>query len=246
LELDEVRLGVERYLDRLEIDPNRLITVEKRLGAVELLKKRFGGAIEEKILELKAQMATFAALDLKMASLAELEAKNLAKREAITVARKAAAPRLAQLVLEELRQLNMPHAQFEIAVGDVFGDVQFHFSANPGLAPLPFKECASSGEFARLILSIKTVLAEGNATLVFDEIDSNIGGQTAAVLGEKLKHLSLRRQIICVTHFVQVARCAIDHFLVAKVTSSSESTTFVTKLDAKERGIEYDRMLGNK
>ncbi len=92
---------------------------------------------------------------------------------------------------------------------------------------------------------MKAVLAGGNSTLVFDEIDSNVGGQTATILGQKLQRLAKKRQVICVTHFVQVAKCAMDHFLVSKVTREGSAYTLVKKISEKEKEVEYARMLGS-
>ncbi len=126
--------------------------------------------------------------------------------------------------------------------------IRFLFSANPGLAAIPLESCASGGELSRLLLAIKTVLAEkeGCACLVFDEIDSNVGGQTAAILGEKLKKLSEKRQMICVTHFVQVARSAMHHFSVLKEECEGRAVISVQQLQSSDREKEYNRMQGGE
>jgi DNA repair protein RecN (Recombination protein N) len=138
----------------------------------------------------------------------------------------------------------LPHAQFTVHVGDTLHDVRLLFSANPGVAPAPLQDCASGGELARLFLAIKLVLSDSPSMIVFDEIDSNVGGQTAALLGEKLRLLGQKRPVVCVTHFVQVAKCALDHFLVSKREKSGQSVTDIAKLGEKERLCEYNRMLG--
>ncbi len=178
------------------------------------------------------------------ARLNQIKQKNQALAEKITKKRKEAAIPFASNVLLELKSLNIPHAKFEIRVGDSFDDVHFLFSANAGLDMTSLEQCASGGEISRLLLAIKTILFDGNSCLVFDEIDSNVGGQTAAILGEKLKRLSVRRQVICVTHFVQVAKCATDHFLVAKIEKEDDALTTIVKLDPASKEKEYNRMLG--
>ncbi len=247
LELEEVARSVQHHSDRLEADPRRLAFVEERISKIESLKRRFGPNIQAEKEKLQATIDRLATLDDQIGqlrtSIVELEEKNRALFETILKKRKEAAPRFSAQVLGELKSLNIPHAKFEIEVNAA--EVAFLFSANPGLAPIPLEQCASGGELSRLLLAIKTILADGDSTLVFDEIDSNVGGQTASILGQKLVKLAQKRQVICVTHFVQVAKCAIDHFLVTKVTEGGNAYTLVKKLDAKEKEIEYGRMLGS-
>lgn len=248
LELDEAGRVIQSYANRLEADPNRLEHVEKRIADFETLKKRFGTDIGAQKAKLMATLDRLASLDDEIASLDKelvaLKSKNLSLANEITLKRKKAAPLFANAILTELKSLNLPYAKFTVSVGDTFNDVRFLFSANPGVEPTGIAECASGGELSRLFLSIKMILSDGNSMLVFDEIDSNVGGQTAAILGEKLKKLSKTRQVICVTHFVQVAKCALDHFLVTKRQKETSTYTTVAKLSEKEKTIEYDRMLG--
>ncbi len=248
LELEEVGRGVESYADRLEADPQKLDRLEREMGAIQNLKKRFGGNLEgqrEKLLETLERLVSLEPqIETYRENLATLREKNQRWAQILTEKRKEAAPRLASLVLAELKSLNIPHAQFEIAVGSIWNEVHFLFSANLGHLPTPIETQASGGEKSRLLLAIKTILSEGKSTLVFDEIDSNVGGQTAAVIGEKLKKLSSTRQVICVTHFVQVAKCGKDHFLVSKEAHDESAYTIIRKMAEKEREMEYKRMLG--
>lgn len=248
LELEEVGRLLQGYSEQLEVDPSRLAAVEKRMGAIESLKRRFGTNIEEQKARLVASIEHLSHLDEEIetlrASIEKIGKKNRERAQSITLKRLQAAPLFAAQVLDELQSLNLPHAQFQVSVGNSFNDVQFLFSANPGLPSLPLDQCASGGELSRLLLAVKTILAEGSSCLVFDEIDSNVGGQTAAILGQKLKRLAEKRQVICVTHFVQVAKCAMDHFLVSKSTQNENAYTNVIKLSDIEREAEYSRMLG--
>lgn len=250
LELEEVGREIQTYSDKLEADPARIAAVEKRIGAIESIKRRFGVEIEEEKAKLMATIEHLSNLDAQIESLQSelqlLREKNIQWAQSITLKRRKAAPLFASQVLEELKNLNIPHAQFEIAVGESLNDVSFLFSANPGLPPIPVERCASGGELSRLLLAIKTLLSEGSSSLVFDEIDSNVGGQTAAILGQKLKRLAEKRQVICVTHFVQVAKCAMDHFLVRKSTQGESAYTTVIKLSEKEKENEYSRMMGHE
>lgn len=248
LEIEESAASIQSYADRLDANPERLLYVEKRISDIETLKKRFGSDLEgqkKKLLDTIDHLSSLEEQIEKIGKeLSDLKAKNLQSMQKITEKRKEQAPLFAKQVLNELKSLNLPHAKFEIAVGDVFNDVQFLFSANPGASLLPLEACASGGELSRVFLAIKMILSEGGSTLVFDEIDSNVGGQTASVLGEKLKSLSGKRQIICVTHFVQVAKHAMDHFLVAKTEKEGNAYTVVEKLNEETRTIEYNRMMG--
>lgn len=248
LEFDEVGRSVQSYCETLEADPHRLAAVEKRMGAIASLKRRFGPEIEAQREKIVQTIDHLLHLEGKIAVLQEeckkLQEKNRRWAVEITEKRRRAALPFSQKVLQELQSLNLPHAQFAISVGENYGEIDFLFSANLGTFPLPVADCASGGELSRLLLAIQTLLSGENSCLIFDEIDSNVGGQTAAILGEKLQQLATQRQVICVTHFVQVAKCAMDHFLVSKVEKGGNAYTTIRKLDRKERDKEYERMLG--
>lgn len=244
LELEEVGRAAQNYADRLEVDPGRLTAVEKRIGTIESLKRRFGPDLQKQQAKLKETIDQCARLDALEERLMQLKKKQAAWAAAITEKRRRAAQPLAAKILHELQSLNIPHAKFEIAVGEPFGEVRFLFSANPGLPPIPLAQCASGGELSRLLLAMKTILTGENETLVFDEIDSNVGGQTAAILGQKILRLAEHRQVISVTHFVQVAKCGANHFLVSKVNRQGSAFTTIAKLNPQERELEYHRMLG--
>lgn len=251
LELEEVSHDLTSYLARVESDPRRLAIVEERLNAIESLKRRLGATTKEQLL---AQIDTWERLGEQtlenQKQLQIIRQRNQEKAEQISEKRKKAAQKFAAQVLEELIPLNLPHAQFQISIQSQpmnstgIDAITYLFSANPGHAPLPLQECASGGELSRVLLAVKTLLAEKESAgcLVFDEIDSNVGGQTATILGEKLRRLSQKRQVICVTHFVQVARCASRHFLVAK----KDALTSIEELMMEKREMEYGRMLGEK
>jgi DNA repair protein RecN (Recombination protein N) len=243
LELEEVGRTLHSYGARVEADPKRLEAVEKRLASLESLKRRFGPdiALEKKKLQDKVGQNDPAEIETLRAHLDVLQKKNEAWGDALVKKRKEASVPFATQILAELKELNLPHAQFVVT-----DDFRFLFSANPGLSPLPLEQCASGGELSRLLLAMKIVLAAGKSSLVFDEIDSNVGGHTAAILGKKLHQLAQKRQVICVTHFVQVAKWATDHFLVAKREKEGQAVTVVTKMDEKEKEREYNRMLGQK
>lgn len=250
LEIAEIAHDLASYLARLETDPKRLNHIEQRLNAIESLKRRLGTTTKN---ELLAQIDQWEQLEeeTKKAqnALAILKEQNIQRALALSEKRKQIAPLFAAQVLQELIPLNLPHAQFRVDIAPQpmtssgIDAITYLFSANPGHPPIPLQECASGGELSRVLLAVKTLLAEKESVkcLVFDEIDSNVGGQTATILGEKLRKLGTRCQVICVTHFVQVARCATHHFLVAK----NKSLTTIEALKGEKREREYGRMLGS-
>lgn len=248
LEMEEVGREIQSYVDSFEMDPQRLAIVEKELGIIASLKRRLGPDLSAVKSHLTSQIEKLESLDETIASiensLIRAREETHIKLQLLLKKRKEFAPKLSKLVLNELEELNIPYAQFEIRVTDEFSGVEFFFSANPGVKLAPAQLCASGGEISRLFLAIKIVLANGHSSLIFDEIDSNVGGQSASALGKKLHQLSASRQIICVTHFVQVAKYASDHFLVSKETEDLFAYTRIRKLSEKEKEVEYNRMLG--
>lgn len=254
LELEDAVFFLRSYIDELDADPKKLSLLEERLVVIEKLKKRFGTLLELSTLKdtLTEKLDYLSHLDANIAKarvdLEKLREKNQKEASEISTARKETALHFSLTVTKELHTLNMPHARFEVSLNQKpmashgIDEISFLFTANPGHPLLPLEECASGGELSRVFLAIKTQLAEKdqNSCLIFDEIDSNVGGQTASILGEKLRFLAKSRQVISVTHFVQVAKCADHHFLVSK----NEATTTVKKLSSTEQEEEFNRMLG--
>jgi len=256
-------LEAEKLLDQVaqkfEVDPERLNLIEQRIAKLEKLKKKFGKTqpeVEARRLALKADLAAFATLDQRIEALekeyAHLLEENLKTAARFSEKRRREAPSLALAFCKELHSLHLPHARFEIAIADKplgpdgCDEVHFLFCANPGQPLLPLEECASGGEQSRIFFAFKSALAtkEAHSCLVLDEIDSNVGGIAASILGEKLKALGNSKQIICITHFAQVAQHAMHHLLVEKKTSASDAQTLVRHLREEERQEEYIRMTG--
>ena len=167
-------------------------------------------------------------------------------------ARAAAAPGLATAVCERLAELAMPDARFEVALGERdepgpagADTVELLIAANPGVPLGPLREVASGGELSRVMLALMGVAAAaGPATLVFDEVDAGIGGQTARAVGEQLCELASGRQIICITHLPQIASMADRHFTIVKDTTTDTARTTVTELADVDVVEELVRMLG--
>lgn len=259
LELEEAARAIGSYLSGIEPDPKRLEQIETRIADIETIKKRFGSTfseVEQKRNRLLQRIEALSHLEEKIQSVAialnNIREKNRARASVLTEKRQKAAIPFAKAILTELQSLNLPHAKFLIAIDpkplsrNGADEIRFLFAANPGHSPTSLEQCASGGELSRLLFSLKIVLAkkESASCLIFDEIDSNVGGQTAAILGEKLKKLSQNRQVVCVTHFVQVARCAETHFRVAKKEQNGEAITAISALLPDEKEKEYQRMLG--
>lgn len=257
--IDETERSLDSHLSKLETDPQKLAKVEERIQKIEQLKRRFGKtfeAVQEKKGEIVQKIHDLNGLELTLKSLIpELAARkkeNVEKTGRISKKRREAAEKLSSVVMAELKTLNLEHAQFAISVKESpmssYGsdEISFLFSANKGHIPIPMEECASGGEISRLYFAIKTSLGdkESAKTMVFDEIDSNVGGQTAKILGEKLRKMAQKKQVICVTHFVQVARNAEHHFAVAKSQQKERAVATIRSLSLADRDKEYERMLG--
>ena len=259
-EIEDVKGSVHSYVTRLDADPQRLSWVEERLAKIDQIKRKFGktvALVQEKKKELLHRIEALNNLEEELLSLQSLlrkkQEENRCMAKELMGRRKKAALAFSGVVLKELQTLNLPHAKFTISVEETemtaHGSdlIRYLFSANSGHMPIPVEQCASGGELSRLLFSIKLALVDKEKTdcLIFDEIDSNVGGQTATILGEKLKTIAKKRQVICVTHFVQVARSAMTHFAVAKNEEGGKTTTSISKLTDREKGREYERMLGN-
>jgi len=173
----------------------------------------------------------------------------------LTSQRRQAIPRLAKAAMQQLRGLGFQQSLFEINLrtGPYFtltglDEIEFQFAPNAGEPPRPLRSIASSGEMSRVMLALKTVLAAEDEipVLIFDEIDSNVGGETAAVVGGKMAEIARRRQVLCITHLPAVAAVAGSHFVVTKRTEAGRTLSEITPLDRAQRVHEITRMLGGQ
>lgn len=259
IEINEAERLLDQAASLYDPDPNKLAMIEDRIARIEKLKRKFGKSREEveaRLSALKTDLASFEKIDENIASLekeyARLFEENKKTAADFSLKRSHEALSLQKKMQEELQTLHLPHARFEIALSpkplgaDGCDSVSFLFSANPGQPLQPLEECASGGEQSRVFFAFKIALAakEGGCALVLDEIDSNVGGVAASILGEKLKDLGKSRQIICITHFAQAAQHAHHHLLVEKTSSVSDAETLVRTLTDRERIEEYTRMTG--
>ncbi|MGI8800777.1 MAG: DNA repair protein RecN, partial [Solirubrobacteraceae bacterium] len=258
LEVQDVAFELRGYVEGLEGDPGRLEAVEERLAAIARLERKHGGTVAL-VLEHAERCATRRAelLGAEVAIAAargEADAAEAAHADAageLGDARAAAAPALARAVSERLEALAMADASFAVVLtgagpGPTGADAaQFEIAPNPGVPAAALRDTASGGELSRVMLALLGAANHGSAaTLVFDEVDAGIGGQTARAVGEQLRALGAGRQILCITHLPQVASFAARHFTIVKDTTTEPAVTTVTRLEAGEVVSELVRMLG--
>jgi DNA repair protein RecN (Recombination protein N) len=260
-EATEAQAQLEAARDALEFDPARLEKIEERLFALRAAARKHGVAVPELAALADKFAAQLAALDDGAAGLKRLAGEAKAARaayvtaaEAQAAARRRGAARLDKAVAAELGPLKLEKAKFVTDLAALpegewseagTDRVQFMVATNPGTPPAPIARIASGGELSRFLLALKVCLAKmGDAgTIVFDEVDSGIGGATAAAVGERLKRLARDVQVLVVTHSPQVAAVADRHWLIRKTTTRSAASTDVLALDAKGRREEIARML---
>jgi len=258
-QIEDAALQLRDYAARVEADPDRLRALDDRIDLLNRLKRKYGPTVAE-ILAFKDQtdreLQTLlnreeAAGELEK-GVAELERSLDRTGKELSRARVAAAARLKSAMEKELHHLAMKHAVFEMVLAPLAEPKaaglergEFLFSPNPGEAPRPLARIASGGELSRLMLALKQVHPESDVpTLVFDEVDTGIGGATSALVGEKLKRVALKQQVLCITHLPQVAAFADHHFRVGKGVVEGRTVTSVVPLTGEERVAEMARMLG--
>jgi DNA repair protein RecN (Recombination protein N) len=256
--LRDVAAELRTFLDSLEAEPGRLEHIEGELERITAAKRRFACATYEELLDRAA--AARAELDAReagsdpaaeaAAALAEAEAKVETVAAELQLARTKAAPRFADAVAAELRGIGLGEGEFHVELGErELGSsgkdaVTFLIRPNQGLAFAPVAETASGGELSRIALAIAAA-AGGKMTLVFDEIDAGIGGQTAHAVAQTLRRLGERSQVVTITHLPQIASVADRHLRVEKVPGEPTHTR-IEQLAESERKDELERMLGGR
>jgi DNA repair protein RecN (Recombination protein N) len=251
---------VRSYRDEIEFNPERLEEIENRLDVLKTLKRKYGETMEEVIRyreEIGQRLETLENAESRIAELETAVKKSRAELDTcaakLTAARKKAAKPFADAILKELADLAMTATRFSVAVepkGEPTAKgadhVEFLISPNPGEPLKPLAKVASGGEISRVMLALKSVLSRTMAvpTLIFDEIDTGIGGRTGTVLAEKLAALSGASQILCITHLPQIAAKGRTHFFIEKRTEKGRTTVAVAALDEEQRVQEIARMLG--
>ncbi len=258
LQLEDASMTLRDYSSRIEADPATLQSIDDRLDLIGRLKKKYAPAIEE-ILAFKTtideELEQLLGLEHSRQDLEaerdRLETELKQRGAELSTSRSRAAIQLKQVLEAEAHQLAMKGAIIEPALDALaeprangFERVEFLFSPNPGEIPRPLAKIASGGELSRLMLAIKQVLPDNDVpTLVFDEVDTGIGGATSELVGKKLKNVAARQQVLCITHLPQVAVFADQQLRVEKLITDGRTATRIIELDQHERTREVARML---
>jgi len=259
IQLQEAVYALNTYVDKVELDPERLSQVDARMDAIHSTARKFRVTPDELPDEhatLKAKLQQLAdASDVEGLRKQEEKAKAayMAVAQKLSATRAQAAQRLSSQVSEAMQELSMSGGRFVVALNPcepaAYGieQVEFLVAGHAGVAPRPLAKVASGGELARISLAISVITANATTvpTLIFDEVDTGIGGGVAEVVGRLLKRLGQSRQVLCVTHLPQVASQANQHFQVAKdTTDGGKTVSRIDVLDNKARVEEVARMLG--
>ncbi len=264
-ELEDVSESIREYQANLRFDPARLERIEQRLAELQKLKRKYGPQLSDVFDRYERARATLETLTHADENLAELEQRVKTLKERVFSAalnlsekRLSAAVSMSSSIEEIIRKLGMPDARVHLRVTrakDEIGayratsrgidDVEFYIAPNPGEPERPLSRIASGGELSRFALALKAVLAAHDVvdTLVFDEIDTGIGGQVGVAVGEYLKQLSQYRQVLCVTHLATIAAQADQQYKVDKQVSAGRTSTSLRLLSRQEREAEIARML---
>jgi DNA repair protein RecN (Recombination protein N) len=258
---EDIAYRIRSYADAVQFDPARLEEVQERLAELERVKRKYGPSLQEVLeyyREAQAELERFENRDAEVERLTKQVAET--SREygeaaaRLSSERKEKSQKLCESVIQELSELAMQNTTFDVRIETHPEDrsekgvdtAEFLISPNLGEDPKPLVKIASGGELSRIMLALKSVLKtdQARSTLVFDEVDSGIGGRTATVLGEKLSRLSKRHQVFCVTHLPQIAAFADRHFHVAKRQEGERTVIEISDLSPEQRVEELSRMLG--
>jgi DNA repair protein RecN (Recombination protein N) len=262
VELSEIARSLSAYAEKLDLDPEQLAALEQRVSLFETLKRKYGGSIADVIASgerAAERMRKIEGRDAELERLAkEIEKVRAQMNQAGAALRKLrvkAAPKLSETIRRNLRELGFRQSEFEAELSTLdqprpngLDAVELLFSPNPGEPLKPLRAIASSGEISRLMLAIKSALAAHDAIslLVFDEIDTNVGGEIAHAVGMKMQALGRDHQVICITHLPQVAATGSSHFVVTKEVVRGRTYSQLRAVSGKSRQEEIARMLGGK
>lgn len=258
LELKECNYEIRDFIDEVDVDPNEIDEVEERLDLIKSLQRKYGDTISE-ILEFcenaQNELDNLLQFDINKEKLenefkhAKAELTILANK--LTKERTATANSFAEAVMQEMRYLDMPNVVMVPSITTCeFTEIgcdklELLISANPGEEPKPISKIASGGELSRMMLAIKTIIAEKDkiGTLIFDEVDTGISGSAASKVGRKLQQLSKTHQIICITHQAQIAALADIHLFISKSVDEGRTFTKIKQLNFEERKYELSRII---
>ena len=267
--LQELQSELSHYTDRIDLDPARLSGLEERLNLVQSLKRKYGPSLAEVIAFGESACEKLHQLEQRDAELARLNA-DLQKLDIelacaghdLSARRRNIIPPLSKAVSQQLHDLGFAQSKFDVELTSEseisnfkfqipqsgFDTIEFQFAPNPGEPARPLRAIASSGEMARVMLALKTVLAAEDEipVLVFDEVDANVGGETARAVGEKMRQIAKSRQVLCITHLAPVAAHAHAHYVATKQLKTGRTISEITCLTNEERVTELARMLGGQ
>lgn len=260
--LNDFNRSLSEYCDSLEFEEEDFSSIEERLNLINHMKSKYGNTIDEILDQYEKKQQRLDRLNHHAEHLSALDQTITKKKkcifelcEKISSLRKEAAAPLEQKIKDTLMDLNFLDVQFSIVIEskeeylktDGYDKVDFTLSTNPGEAMRSIWQVASGGELSRIMLAFKTVFAdkEDTSTLIFDEIDTGISGKTAWKVSEKLGQLSMKHQVICITHLPQIAAMADEHFLIEKNVRDNKTTTNIAHLNQEESIRELSRLLGS-
>jgi DNA repair protein RecN (Recombination protein N) len=264
--LEDASITVRDFRSHLEFSPERLEEIESRLASIASVTRKYGGTVEtalDHLAESETRLSNIESAELRVKELTlELNAKKatyVAAAQILSDRRIAAARKFEKAVESDLKTVALEKAKFNVMIdanpddenrftANGFDRVEFYFSANPGESPKPLAKVVSGGESSRLTLILKTAshMHITGKTAVFDEIDAGIGGRVAEAVGERLKQLAQKQQVMCVTHQAQVASKADRHFVVEKAIEKRTTTVTIRALTEPERIEEIARMLAGE
>lgn len=262
-QLEDLAYFLRSYAADIDASPERLQEVEDRLAALERLKKKHGGSLQEVIDRMRALARERELMETSADRAAALEAELTAAREryvtaatALSRARHAHGERLCRAIEKALGELAMPRTRCELRLNASpseeawtergFDSGEFYLSPNPGEDVRPLARIASGGELSRVMLALKNLAATDapGKTLIFDEVDAGIGGAVADIVGAKLRGLADRYQVLCITHLPQIAAYGTSHYVIEKGVKSGRTITTVEEVSGPDREAELARMIG--
>lgn len=268
--LRELQSALSHYVDKVDINTERLQELEERLNLLHSLKRKYGAKLAEVIAfgdEAKQKLQSLEQRDEELArlnaALAKVDNELAGAGRDLSAKRKRVIPQLSKAVSKQLADLGFKQSKFDVALSTIsetefaqhgtrntsgFDTIEFQFAPNPGEPAKPLRAIASSGELARVMLALKTVLAAEDEipVLVFDEVDANVGGETANAVGEKMRQIADNRQVLCITHLPQVAAAGMAHYVVTKQVKDGRTISEISLLNKKDRVTELTRMLGGQ
>ena len=262
--IEEAAFTLRDYGSRLSVDPARMEALEERLELLGRLKRKYGGSLDAvmaKQADAETELGNIASVEAEIeqlvATIADEKARMTEAAQLLSERRHEVAAALRETIEKEIRTLRMEKARFDVVFREPPGgdaaftvtgtdDLEFYLSANVGEELKPLRGIASGGELSRIMLAMKKVLARTGSvgTIVFDEVDSGIGGATAEIVGQKLREVSRHHQVLCITHLPQIACCGDRHYRVVKRIAGERTNTSVAVLSDRERLEEIARMLG--